>query len=27
MKTTWNADPNALSKQRGTIIYRFSLSE
>uniref|UniRef100_UPI0040480419 energy transducer TonB n=1 Tax=Polaribacter sp. TaxID=1920175 RepID=UPI0040480419 len=27
MKTTWNADPNAPSKQRGTIIYRFSLSE
>lgn len=27
LKTTWNADPNAPNKQRGTIIYRFSLSE
>lgn len=27
LKTRWNADPNAPNKQRGTIIYRFSLSE
>lgn len=27
MKTTWNVDKNAPSKQRGTIIYKFSLSE
>jgi len=27
LKTTWNADPNAPNKQKGTIIYRFSLSE
>ena len=27
LKTTWNADPSAPNKQRGTIIYRFSLSE
>jgi protein TonB len=27
LKTTWNADPNAPNKQRGTIVYRFSLSE
>ena len=27
MKTTWDADPNAPSKQRGTIIYKFTLSK
>lgn len=27
LKTTWNADPSAPNKQRGTIVYRFSLSE
>ena len=27
LKTKWNADPNAPNKQRGTIVYRFSLSE
>ncbi|WBX74124.1 energy transducer TonB [Tenacibaculum pacificus] len=27
LKTTWNADGNAPSKQRGTIIYKFSLSQ
>ena len=27
LKTTWNADPNAPSKQKGTIIYKFSLSK
>ena len=27
LKTTWNPDPKAPSKQRGTIVYRFSLSE
>ncbi|WP_347174863.1 energy transducer TonB family protein [Polaribacter uvawellassae] len=27
LKTTWNADPKAPNKQKGTIIYRFSLSE
>ena len=27
LKTTWNADPSAPNKQRGTIIYRFSLSQ
>jgi periplasmic protein TonB len=27
LKTKWNADPNAPTKQIGTIIYRFSLSE
>ncbi|WGH76994.1 energy transducer TonB [Tenacibaculum tangerinum] len=27
LKTTWNADGNAPSKQRGTIIYKFSLSK
>ena len=27
LKTRWNADPNAPNKQRGTIVYRFSLSE
>lgn len=27
LKTTWNADPGAPNKQRGTIIYRFSLSQ
>ena len=27
LKTKFNADPNAPNKQRGTIIYRFSLSE
>lgn len=27
LRTTWNADPNAPNKQRGTIVYRFSLSE
>lgn len=25
LRTTWNADPNAPSKQKGTIIYKFSL--
>lgn len=27
LKTTWNPDPNAPTKQRGTIIYRFTLSK
>ena len=27
LKTKWNADPNAPSKQKGTIVYRFTLSE
>ena len=27
LKTKWNADPNAPNKQKGTIVYRFSLSE
>jgi outer membrane biosynthesis protein TonB len=27
LKTKWNSDPNAPNKQRGTIVYRFSLSE
>ncbi len=27
LKTTWSADPKAPNKQRGTIVYRFSLSE
>ena len=27
LKTTWNADPNAPSKQKGTIIYQFSLTK
>ena len=27
LKTTWNADPNAPNKQRGTIIYKFTLSK
>ena len=27
LKTTWNADPNAPSKQKGTIIYKFSLTK
>lgn len=27
LRTTWNADKNAPSKQKGTIIYKFSLSE
>jgi protein TonB len=27
LKTKWNMDPNAPNKQRGTIVYRFSLSE
>ena len=27
LKTTWNADPNAPSKQIGTIIYKFTLSK
>ena len=27
LKTKWNMDPNAPSTQRGTIIYRFSLSQ
>ena len=27
LKTKWNADPSAPNKQRGTIVYRFSLSE
>ena len=27
LKTTWNADGNAPPKQRGTIIYKFSLSQ
>jgi protein TonB len=27
LKTKWSADANALSKQRGTIIYKFSLSK
>lgn len=27
LRTTWNADPNAPSKQKGTIIYKFSLSK
>jgi hypothetical protein len=26
-KTTWNADPNSPSKQKGTIIYKFSLTK
>jgi hypothetical protein len=26
-KTTWNADPNSPSKQKGTIIYQFSLTK
>jgi outer membrane biosynthesis protein TonB len=25
LRTTWNADPNAPTKQKGTIIYKFSL--
>ena len=25
-RTTWNADPNAPTKQKGTIIYKFSLN-
>ncbi|MAC87200.1 MAG: energy transducer TonB [Gammaproteobacteria bacterium] len=27
LRTTWNADPNAPSKQKGTIIYKFSLTK
>ena len=27
LKTTWNADPNSPSKQKGTIIYKFSLTK
>lgn len=27
LKTKWNPDPNAPNKQRGTIIYKFTLSE
>tara|TARA_B100000795_G_C22799697_1_gene441187 strand:- start:2111 stop:2944 length:834 start_codon:yes stop_codon:yes gene_type:complete len=27
LKTTWNADPSAPSKQKGTIIYKFSLTK
>ena len=27
LKTRWNADPNASNKQRGTIVYSFSLKE
>jgi hypothetical protein len=27
LKTTWNADPNSPSKQKGTIIYQFSLTK
>lgn len=27
LKTKWNSDPNAPSKQKGTIIYQFSLSQ
>ena len=26
LRTTWNADPNAPTKQKGTIIYKFSLT-
>ena len=27
LRTTWNADPNAPNKQKGTIIYKFSLTK
>ena len=27
LRTTWNADPNAPTKQKGTIIYKFSLTK
>ena len=27
LKTTWNADPNSPTKQKGTIIYKFSLTK
>lgn len=27
LKTTWNANPNSPSKQKGTIIYKFSLTK
>ena len=27
LKTTWNPDPNSPSKQKGTIIYKFSLTK
>lgn len=27
LRTTWNADPNAPAKQKGTIIYKFSLTK
>ena len=27
LRTTWNADPNAPFKQKGTIIYKFSLTK